>query len=208
MKRFFLWMPLLALAPLCMFLSDYFELGYLDSWGFLLAAASMFLLPWIVAAIFVRVVSVQGVKLKLLIYVSAILVQAGLFVIEGPGATIEMMGLAQRMSWKYPPNELISCAEALKAKYQSKIGETSGGSTEIRWGMDSIVAIPDSELPESLRGEFKETLVGREYGEENQEVVFVIDPRTAIVCDGKETGRGFFNYPMGNGIHAYHYERM
>jgi hypothetical protein len=201
---------LLGLAPLGYFLGFYLDgAGNLPRGsGLLISGASMFLLPWIISALFLRLVKPRRL-VRVPLFFCTLAVQALLFPIVPAGATSEMMGIAHRLRRQFPPDQMLGCAALLLQKQRdgSLLIKKDDRGPGFFMSEDAVV-IEDSELPISLRGRFARVFIeqGRHAGE--QQVYFSFDERTGIVCDKRKHLREFFVCSMAEGVHAYRYQRL
>jgi hypothetical protein len=212
MKRCLLFLPLLGLAPLCNFLGNYLGGAGILPGGFalLVSAVSMFILPWLVAAIFAAVPKTAWIT-RIALFICAMLIQACLqFGIVPAGATCEMMGFAHKLRGEFSPDQLRSCAEHLWQKRRDgtlTLGD--GAKDRIPLLLDSAMVVADSELPDALRGRFRRVLIQKDPSTGDEQVIFVLNEQmhTGIICDGRPYVREFFVCSMAEGVHTYHYQR-
>jgi hypothetical protein len=210
MRRAFLFLPLLALAPLGHFLGSFLDgSGVLPGGsGFLVSATSMFILPWAVAALFFTVRVVWPVRVSL--FIGALIAQGVLlFTVVPAGATSEMMGIAYRFRQEYPPDQMRACAAGLRQKQlEGTLAVRQAGEDHTFLMSETAVLIDDSELPMQLRGRFEYVFIQPERDTGEQRVYFSLDERTGIVCDSRKEVREFFVCSMADGVHAYRYQRL
>lgn len=210
MRRVLLFLPLLGLAPLGHFLGSYLDgAGVLPRGsGFLIGAASMLLLPWLVAVLFFTVRVAWPMRVSL--FIGALIVQGVLtFTAVPAGATSEMMGIAHRFRREFPPNQMRMCAESLrKRQHEGTLVVRKAEKDRVFLMSESAVLVDDSELPAQLRGHFARVFIqpDRDAGEAG--VYFAIDERTGILCDGRKNVREFFVCSMADGVQAYRYQRL
>jgi len=210
-RRLLLTLPLLTLAPLGAFLGEYLDgFGLLPyGIGFVASAASMLILPWMVAALFLTVPKIK-VMFRGLLFIGALGFQGLLlFALVPPGATSEMMGFAHRLRWEFSVDDLRSTAEEFRSKFESGTLEVSQEDADDYFVVfESAKCIPDAELPNSLRGRFQRVLIQQDPTEKGLQVFFALDRTRGIVCDNRKVTRGLFEYSMAEGVHAYHYQRL
>jgi hypothetical protein len=211
MKRALLFLPLLGLAPVGHFLGSYLDgAGVLPRGsGFLVSAASMFILPWVIAGLFLTVAKAAW-PIRIALFICALLVQAVLlFTVVPAGATSEMMGIAHRVRREFPPDQMRDCAARLRQKHRD-------GTLAIRQGdrghsflmSETAVMVDDAELPVSLRGRFDRVFIQQDRVTGDEQVYFSLGERTGIVCDSRKHVREFFVCSMAEGVHAYRYQRL
>lgn len=211
MRRTLLFLPLLALAPLGHFLGSYLDgAGILSRGsGFLLSTASMFLLPWVVSALFLTIGKAAW-PMRITLFICALVLQGVLLATVVPaGATSEMMGIAHRLRRQFPADQMRDCAARLRHKHRD-------GTLALRQGdrghsflmSESAVMVDDSELPASLRGRFDRVFMQPDRTTGEEQVFFSLDERTGIVCDSRKHVREFFVCSMADGVHAYRYQRL
>jgi hypothetical protein len=204
MKRALFLVPLLALAPLGHFLGSYYGTDWIVG---LLGVASMFLLPWVVAALFLVFVKVAW-PVRIFLFIGALVVQGFLLLEVCPaGATAGMMGTAHRLRREFPPDEMRDCAAQLRQKHRDgtlAVRQRDGGHSLLM--SERAVIVQDSELPVALRGRFKSVYIEPDTGEER--VFFSFSERSGIVCDSRKSVRGFFECSMADGVHVYAYSRL
>jgi hypothetical protein len=210
MRRALLFLPLLGLAPLGDFLSAYLDgAGLLPRGsGFLIGAACMFLLPWVVAASFLMVkVTWPG---RLLLFMGAMVAQGVLlFTVIPAGATSEMIGIAHRLRREFPPDQIRTCAATLRQKQHDGTLAVRQGKRDQSFLMsERAVLVDDAELPVPLRGRFERVFIQPDQDAPEQRVYFSLDERTGIVCDSRKHVREFFVCSMADGVHAYRYQRL
>ncbi len=211
MKRCLLCLPLLGLAPLGTFLGEYLSgAGALpEGIGFLASAASMFILPWIVAALFLARPKTKA-AIRVLLFIGALVVQGVLlFAIVPAGSTSEMMGIAHRLRREFSVDELRDCANHLRHKFRDG---TLGVSTrekddDFTVGQSAVVVL-DDELPDSLRGRFLRVFIQKPPATGDEQVVFALDKIRGIICDSRKHVHEFFVYSMADGVQAYRYQRL
>jgi hypothetical protein len=210
MRRALQFLPLLALAPMGHFLGGYLDgAGVLPrGTGFLVSAASMFLLPWVVAALFLSVRVAWPIRAAL--FVSALVAQGILmFTVIPAGATSEMMGIAHRFRREFPPDQMRACAASLVQKEHDRTLAVRQGDPGHSFLMsDKAVLVDDSELPVLLRGRFERVFIQPDRDTGEQRVYFALDERRGIVCDSRKQVREFFVRSMADGVHAYRYQRL
>ena len=210
MRRALQLLPLLAFAPLGHFLGEYLDgAGVLPhGTGFLVSAASMFLLPWVVAALFLSVRVAWPIRVALLI--SALVAQGVLlFTVVPAGATSEMMGIAQRFRREYPPEQMRACAVTLVQKQHDRTLLIRPGDAGHSFLMsDKAILVDDSELPGLLRGRFERVFIRPDGDTGELRVYFALDERRGVVCDSRKRVRECFVFSMAEGVHAYRYERL
>ena len=211
MKRALLFLPLLSLAPLGHFLGSYLDgAGILPrGYGFLGSAASMFILPWVVSGLFLTITKAAW-PIRISLFICALLVQAVLlFTVVPAGATSEMMGIANRMRREFPPDQMRDCAARLRQKHRD-------GTLTVRQGdrghsflmSESAVMVDDSELPVSLRKRFDRVFIQQDRVTGEEQIFFSLGKQTGIVCDSRKHVREFFVCSIGEGVHAYRYQRL
>jgi hypothetical protein len=210
MRRVLQLLPLLALAPLGYFLGSYLDgAGVLprDS-GFLVSAASMFLLPWIVAALFLRVRVAWPIRASF--FIGALVAQGVLiFTVVPAGATSEMMGIAHRFRREFPSDQMRACAESIRQKKRDGTLVVRQENKSHSFLMsERAVLVDDSELPVQLRGRFKRVFIEPDQDAGEQRVYFSLDERTGIVCNSRNHVREFFVCSIADGVHAYRYQRL
>ena len=210
MRRVIQFLPLLAIAPLGHFLGPYLDgAGFLPPGsGLLVSAASMFLLPWAVAALFFTVRVVWPIRVSL--FITALVSQAILmFTVVPAGATSQMMGIAFRFRREFPPDQMRACAASLRQKEHDGTLVVRRGDTGHSFLMsEKAVLVDDSELPVLLRGRFERVFIQPDRDTGEQRVYFSFDERRGIVCDSRKHVREFFVCSMGEGVHAYRYQRL
>lgn len=210
MRRALQFLPLLGLAPLGHFLGSYLDgAGMLPRGsGFLFSAASMFLLPWLVAALFLTVRVAYPIRVSL--FVGALVAQGILmFTVVPAGATSGMMGIAHRFRREFPPDQMRVCAASLRQKAHDGTLVLRRGDTGHSFLMsEKAVLIDDSELPALLRGRFERVFIQPDRDTGEQRVYFSLDERRGIVCDSRKHVREFFVCSMAEGVHAYRYQRL
>ena len=210
MRRALLFLPLLGLAPLGYFLGSYLDgAGVLPRGsGFLVSAASMLLLPWVVAALFLTVRITAPIRVSF--YIGALVTQGVLLFSAVPaGATAEMMGIAHRFRREFPPDQMRACAASLRQKEHNGTLVVSHGDTGHSFLMsEKAVLVGDSELPVLLRGRFERVFIQPDRDTGEQRVYFALDERRGIVCDSRTHVREFFVCSMADGVHAYRYQRL
>ena len=210
MRRALHFLPLLGLAPLGHFLGSYLDgAGVLPRGsGLLFSAASMFLLPWLVAALFLKVSVAWPIRVSL--FVGALVTQGILmFTVVPAGATSEMMGLAHRFRREFPPDQMRACAANLRQKEHDGTLVVRQGDTGHSFLMsEKALLVEDSELPVLLRGRFQRVFIQPDRDTGEQRVYFALDTRSGIVCDTRKHVREFFICSMANGVHAYRYQRL
>lgn len=209
MRRAFLFLPLLGLAP-----ASYFLGSYLDGAGVLpggsgpfISLASVLLLPWVIAALFFTVKIARPARV--LLSMAALIVQGVLvFMVAPSGAASETMGLAHRFRREFPPDQMRACAASLRQKAHDgtlvarKVGKSCGFPMS-----DEDVLVDESELPIPLRGRFLQVFIQTDADSGEPRVYFAIDEHTGIVCDTPKNRRSFSVCPMANGVCAYRYLR-
>src|SRR5260221_10329201 len=152
--RFFL----LGLSPLACLLPP-----YLAGWGmissgraFLVSAASLFILPFIVSMAIILLGRAKGFA-SIVLFVATLLLQfVLLFLSVLPLAKWETMGLGHRIKRDFSLDELRNCAEQIRNRDQHGtllLGKPKGDEASF-WETVSI-EIDDSELPADLRGRFR-----------------------------------------------------
>jgi hypothetical protein len=202
---------LLTLAPLGAFLGEFLAgFGLLPyGVGFVASAASMLILPWMVAALFLTLPRMKIVFSGLL-FVGALAFQSLLlYALVPPGATSEMMGLAHRFRWEFSVDDLRSVADQLRSRFESGTLEVSeGGAEDYYLANESAKRIPDAELPDSLRGRFQRVFIHQDPIKQEIQILFALDRIRGIVCDNRRVAHGFFEYSMAEGVHAYRYQRL
>jgi hypothetical protein len=210
MRRAFLLLPLLALAPLGHFLGSFLDgAGVLPGGsGILVSAASMFLLPWAVAALFLTVRVAWAIRVSL--FIGALVAQGVLlFTVVPAGATSEMMGIAHRFRREFPPDQMRGCAASLRQKQQDgTLAFRQAGKDHVFLMSETAVLVDDSELPMQLRGRFEHVFIQPDRDTGEQRVYFSLDEGTGIVCDSRTDVREFFVRSMADGVHAYRYQRL
>jgi len=210
MKRIFMLVPLLVLAPLGFFLSFYCEgAGYLpDQTALPLALASTLVLPWFVSARFL-IVYRGAWPMRVGLFVGTLVVQIYLsFTIIPPGAKTEMMGTAHRLRRQFDPAELAECAEAIRRKHREGLLATNVVEVTYRSPVsERSVGVADSELPDALRGKFQWVAIDSTIGVDVEPVYFALDGFEGIVCDDRPESRGAHFYSLAKGVHAYRYMR-
>jgi len=211
MKCVLLFLPLLGLAPLGYFLGSYLDgAGILPrSSGFLISAASMFLLPWVIAALFLTIRK-GAPSLRTSLFICALLVQAVLlFTVVPPAATSEMMGIAHRLRGEFSPEELRGCADHLRQKFHDGTLEASVRNKDDHYIVaPSAVVVADGELPNSLRGRFQRVFIQKATYTGEEQVVFALGQDRGIICDDRKDVHEFFIYSIADGVEAYRYERL
>ena len=210
MRRALLFLPLLGLAPLGHFLGSYLDgAGVLPRGsGLLLSAASMFLLFWGVAALFLTIRVAWPIRVSF--FIGAFVVQAVLmFTIVPAGATSEMMGIAHRLRRDFPPDQMRACAASIRQKEHDGILAVGQGDRDSSFLMsESAVIVDDSELPLQFRGRFERVFIQPDRDTGEQRVYFSLDVRSGIICDSRKHVREFFVCSMADGVHAYRYQRL
>jgi hypothetical protein len=210
MRCALVFLPLLGLAPLGHFLGFFLDgAGILPGGsGFLISAASMFLLPWAVAALFFTIRVAWPIRVSL--FIGAVVVQVVLlFTVVPAGATSEMMGIAHRFRREFSPDQMRACAASLLQKQREEtlvVTEAEKGHSFLM--SETAVLVDDSELPIELRGRFKRVFIQPDRDTGEQRVYFSLDERTGIVCDSRKDVREFFIFSMADGVHAYRYQRL
>lgn len=208
MKRYLFCLPLLGLAPLSYFLSFYLDgRGMLPRLvGIIIGFGSMFVVPLIVSCVFAVVPKVNWV-VRLALAICTLVVQfIILFTVDKPGATYEMIGKAHRLQNGFAPEQLHQCAGQLLKSFHA-------GTLAVRnWnrdkdddypGFDASVVVANAELPISIRGRFKRIFIKRNPNTDDEQVVFVLNRETGIICDGRKNVRDFTEYSMVDGVEAY-----
>ena len=208
MRRFLLFLPLLALAPAGYFLGFYLDgVGVLGGYGMLASSASLFLLPWAVAALFLTIRAARPIRIAL--FVSALVAQGILvFKFDPPGATVETMGFAHRLRREFPFDQMRTCAASLVRKQQDRTLVVRRGKIRHSWmTAGNAVLVDDSELPVSLRGRFDSVVIQQDQDTGEARVYFALDGRRGIVCDSRKQVRDFYVCSMADGVHAYRFQR-
>ena len=211
MRRCLFFLPLLGLAPLGHFLGSYLGgAGILSGGiGFLVSAASMFILPWVISALFVTIAKTAW-PIRISLFIFTFVVQAILLVMVVPaGATSEMMGIAHRLRREFPPDRIRDCADHLRQKHRDGTLAVKVGDKGHNFLMStSAVIVDDSELPASLRGRFDCVFIQQGRVTDDEQVVFALPERTGIICDSRKHVSEFFVYSIADGVHAYRYQRL
>ena len=120
-----------------------------------------------------------------------------------------MMGIAHRLRSEFSCDELRDCANRIRQKFQDGTLKTSPREKD-----DGFVVAPDAlvvaeaELPESLRGRFKEVFIQPRSDSREYQVVFALEKSKGIMCDNRKHLREFFFCSMADGVHAYRYQRL
>lgn len=207
MRRAVLMTPLLVLAPLGNFLGFYLGgAGILpETSGFFVGAASMFLLPWVVAALFLTVRVSWPLRVSL--FVGALVGQWVLcFTVSPAGAASEMMGIAHRLRREFPPDQMRLCAAGLCQKHREGNLVVKPPKEHFFLMSGQAVVVDDAELPVQLRGRFAGVFIEpSDTGE--LAVYFAIDGRTGILCDHRKEIQESLICSMAEGVHAYRYLR-
>lgn len=209
MKRLWIFVPLLALAPAGSFFGSYFAGAgvFPESSGFLLGAASMLLLPWIIAALFLTIQKPKVIRVTL--FVAALVVQIGLIFATPPGATSEMMGIAHRYRHEFSIIQLRECADQLRQRFQNgTLRTTPRDKNDFSEVSSSALVVSESELPNALRGRFQRVYLQTTPESGDLQVVFAKRRDRGIICDSRKSLRQFFIYSMADGVHAYRYQRL
>lgn len=210
MRRALTFLPLLALAPMGHFLGQYLDgAGVLSHGnGFLVSTASMFLLPWVVAAMFLTIKVAWPIRASF--FVGALVTQGVLMFTAVPaGATSEMMGIAHRFRRDFPPDQMRACAASLRQKEHYGTLVVRQGDTGHSFLMsEKAVLVDDSDLPALLRGRFERVFIQPDRDSGEQRVYLALDDRRGIVCDSRKHVREFFVCSMADGVHAYRYQRL
>jgi hypothetical protein len=210
MRRALLFLPLLGLAPLGHFLGSYLDgAGLLPHGsGFFFSAASMFLLPWLIAALFLTVRVAWPIRVSF--FVGALVAQGVLMFTAVPaGASSEMMGIAHRFRRDFPPDQMQVCAASLRQKQHDGtlvVRQRDIGHTFLM--TEKATLVDDSDLPVLLRGRFERVFIQPDRDTGEQRVYFALDERRGIVCDSRKDVREFFVCSMADGVHAYRYQRL
>jgi hypothetical protein len=211
MSRILFCLPLLGVAPLVCFLGEYFGgAGILpQGLGFLSSAAGMFLLPWVIAALF-AIIPKAKLWIRVLSFVAALVLQGIiLFTIVPPGATTEMMGIAHRLRHEFSVDELRDCATHIRQKFRDgtlKVSPPDKDDYSIE-AQDAMV-VSDTELSVSLRGRFQRVFVQKSPVTSEEQVVFALGSNTGIICDSRTHVHGLFVCSMADGVQAYRYQRL
>ena len=211
MKRVLPFLPLVCLSPLGYFLASYYDgAGILPRGsGFLISAACMFLLPWIVSAAFAALAKTTWAVRTALFICTLVAQPVLLFAFTPPSATSEMMGIAHRLRREFPPDEMRACAAGLREKERDgTLAAKPAGKDRSFLMSENAVLVEDSELPVSLRGRFQRVFIQPDHDSGERQVYFALDERTGIVCDSRKDVREFFVCSMGDGVQAYRYERL
>jgi hypothetical protein len=208
-KRALQLLPLIGLAPLGTFLGEYLDgAGVLaHGTGFPISAGSMFVLPWLVAALFT--LAKVAAPIRVLLFVGALVTQGVLmFTFVPPGVTSEMMGIARHMRREFQPEQMRACAVNLRQKaHDGTLVIRQGAKGESVSMSQSAVIIDDSELPVNLRGRFELVFIQPDR-DGSEQVCFSLDEGTGILCDSRKHVREFFVCSMAEGVHAYRYLRL
>jgi hypothetical protein len=211
MKRTLRFLPLLGLAPLGQFFGPYLDGASVlpHGSGFLVFAGSFFILPWVVAGLFLTAAK-AALPIRILLFVCALLVQAVLlFTVVPAGATSEMMGIAHRLRREFPPDQIRDCAARLRQKHRDGTLTVRQGDRAHSFLMsESAVVVDDSDLPVSMRGRFDRVFIQQDRGTSEEQVFFSLGERIGIVCDSRKHVREFLVCSMAEGVHAYRYRRL
>ena len=210
MRRAALFLPLLGLAPLGHFLSAYLAGAGIFSRAndFLVGAACVLLLPWLVAALFLTIGRLRW-PVRIILFIGALLLQAALFMVIPAGATSETMGLAHRLRREFSPDQMRECAARLRQKHRDgTLVRRQAEKSRLFWLFQDAMAVDDSELPASLRGRFAGVFIRGDSALGEQEVSFALGDRTGIVCDSRKDVREYFVCSIADGVHAYRNERL
>jgi hypothetical protein len=211
MKRYLLCFLLLGFSPLGYFLGFYLDgIGILGGNGFIVGAASMFILPWIVARLILKLAKPRRKMIASLLFVFALAAQECLiFAFVPPGDSLGMMGRAHRLQCEFPPDEMREWANILRKKHRSgTLAVSVGGQNNYYHISNAAVTVANSDIPAPLRGRFKCVFLQPNDSTGEEEVVFALDERTGIICDGRKRVKDSFVYSMGDGVHAYRYQRL
>jgi hypothetical protein len=210
MKRAFRLLPLLGLAPLGHFLGPYLDgAGLLPRGsGFFVGLASMLLLPWLIATLFLTVRAAR--LIRVLLFIAALMVQGILlFTLSSAPVISEMMGIAHRLRREFPPDQMQTCATSLRQKeHDGTLVVRQRDKDKYILMSEDAVLVDDSELPAPLRGRFKHVFIQSDPVGGEQRVYFSLDERSGIVCDSRKRVREFFVCSMADGVHAYRYQRL
>ena len=208
MRRCLYILPLLLFAPAVSFFGSYLSgLGIL-SWdtGFLIGAFGMFVAPWVVSILF-SILCKTHVMVRLAIFVCALFIQGFLlFRVVPPGATCEMMGLAQRLRHEFSPDQIRDCADQLRRKFNAGTLARSDKHTDDYSVSQFAFVVRDSELPASLQGRFERVFIQKNESTGGEEVLFALRREWGIMCDGRRNVREDYFYSMADGVEAYRYE--
>lgn len=208
MNRCLYILPLLGLAPMMSFLGSYLAgLGVL-SWGrgFVIGAFGMFIVPWLVSILF-SILCRDRLAVRLLIGFGALVIQGFLlFGVVPPGATCEMMGLAQRLRHEFSPEQIRDCADQLRTKFNAGTLASSDKHTDDYSVTSFAFVVRDSELPASLQGRFERIFIQKNQNTGEEEVLFALGRRWGIMCDSRKNVHDFYFYSMADGVEAYRYQ--
>ena len=207
-KQFALFLLVFA-APLGDFLGFYLDgRGVIpEGTGFLIGAASMLLLPFLVSGVIVFFCA-KSLTGRILGFAGTLVVQfTFVFALVPPGAQSEMIGIGHRLRSTFKANEIEACAQLLLRKNQVEALATNTTpkhpippfTSETRY-------IADSELPPNLQGKFKN--VGIDSSQKNLRVLFEILPHVGILYGKNYSSQAFFHYQFGTNVYAYRYERL
>ncbi|MFI5305442.1 MAG: hypothetical protein ACHQYP_11700 [Nitrospiria bacterium] len=209
-KRYWLYLPMLFISPLGYFLGSYFEgsatlPGNMASY---ICVISLFFLPFVVSTLFVFIFKGKWF-IRILIFISIFIAQCGLISITPPEVAAEMMGIAHRLSFEFPPDQIRDCANHLRQKHRDgTLKEVQRGNYSDVLMSDNAIIIDDSELPVSLRGRFVGVYIRSGLTSPDDVVVFALGMQKGIICDNRKYVSEFYFHSMGDGVHAYRFQRL
>jgi hypothetical protein len=124
-----------------------------------------------------------------------------LFGIAPPGVTSRTMGLAVRLRREYSAQQIRDCADAIRRRLNDGTLATDAND-RFRPNLlpDDYAIVAKTELPPSLRGRFKRVYIIR-CG--NEDVVFAVDDKCGLVCDGTRKALDPGLCYIGDHVHAY-----
>jgi hypothetical protein len=210
-KRFWISLPLLTLAPMGYFLAPYLEgLGVLPpGYGFILGAFSMFIVLGMASIAFAFIQKAKPI-VRVLIFVCVFIAQ-GIFIFNfiPPGATSEMMGIAQRLRHEFSTDQLRDCAKQLQQRLHAGTLKVQTRAKDDDFTVEpSALVVDDTELPTILRGRFQRIFIQTNSLLGIEQVVFALGDERGIFCDNRKNVHEFFVCSMADGVHAYRYQRM
>jgi|GEM_PF-6813839 len=202
--------PLFLLAPLGYYFGPY--LGgagcFSEGVGFLISAISMFVVPFMVAAIFFFLHKTKW-YFRIPVFMTVIILQFGLIFLGPAAATSETMGLAHRMKRDYSIAQIQECANQIRQKRRDgtlKLKDQIPGPTS--YLLNNRAVVDESELLPSLQGRFEVVLVSGKTNPDKDEVIFLVHGMEGLLCDPKPIQNSYTVYFVAPGIYAFRWERQ